>query len=79
MPYCQNSRTGRLEKKNCRYRSDVRDESNREGVRVVIEGERDPAAKNVILSQLYKLTPLQTSYGINRYCTGKRVAPKHSI
>ena len=44
--------------------SDVRDESNREGVRVVIEVKRDAVA-NVILSQLYKLTPLQTSYGIN--------------
>ena len=44
--------------------SDVRDESNREGVRVVIEVRRDAAA-NVILSQLFKLTPLQTSYGIN--------------
>ena len=44
--------------------SDVRDESNREGVRVVIEVKRDAAA-NVILSQLFKLTPLQTSYGIN--------------
>lgn len=44
--------------------SDVRDESNREGVRVVIEIKRDAAA-NVILSQLFKLTPLQTSYGIN--------------
>ena len=44
--------------------SDVRDESNREGVRVVIEIRRDAAA-NVILSQLFKLTPLQTSYGIN--------------
>lgn len=44
--------------------SDVRDESNREGVRIVIEVKRDAAA-NVILSQLFKLTPLQTSYGIN--------------
>ncbi len=44
--------------------SDVRDESNRMGVRVVIEIKRDAAA-NVILSQLFKLTPLQTSYGIN--------------
>jgi DNA gyrase subunit A len=44
--------------------SDVRDESNREGVRMVIEIRRDAAA-NVILSQLFKLTPLQTSYGIN--------------
>lgn len=44
--------------------SDVRDESNREGVRIVIEIRRDAAA-NVILSQLFKMTPLQTSYGIN--------------
>jgi DNA gyrase subunit A len=44
--------------------SDIRDESNREGVRIVIEIKRDAAA-NVILSQLFKLTPLQTSYGIN--------------
>ncbi len=43
--------------------SDVRDESNRQGVRIVIEVRRDAAA-NVILSQLFKLTPLQTSYGI---------------
>jgi DNA gyrase subunit A len=44
--------------------SDVRDESNREGVRIVIEVKRDAAA-NVILSTLFKMTPLQTSYGIN--------------
>jgi DNA gyrase subunit A len=44
--------------------SDVFDTSNREGVRVVIEIKRDAAA-NVILSQLFKLTALQTSYGIN--------------
>jgi DNA gyrase subunit A len=43
--------------------SDVRDESNREGVRIIIEVRRDAAA-NVVLSQLFKLTPLQTSYGI---------------
>ncbi len=44
--------------------SDVGDQSNREGVRIVIEIKRDAAA-NVILSQLFKMTPLQTSYGIN--------------
>lgn len=44
--------------------SDVRDESNKEGVRVVIEVRRDAAA-NVVLSHLFKMTPLQTSYGIN--------------
>ncbi|MFN8305051.1 MAG: DNA gyrase subunit A [Saprospiraceae bacterium] len=44
--------------------ADVSDQSNREGVRIVIEVKRDAAA-NVILSMLFKLTPLQTSYGIN--------------
>ncbi len=47
--------------------SDVTDQSNREGVRIVIEIKRDAAA-NVILSQLFKMTPLQTSYGINNIC-----------
>ena len=44
--------------------SDVRDESNKDGVRVVIEVRRDAAA-NVVLSHLFKMTPLQNSYGIN--------------
>ena len=44
--------------------SHVQDESNREGIRVVVELKRDAIA-SVVLSQLYKLTPLQTSYGIN--------------
>lgn len=44
--------------------TDVRDESDREGIRVVIELRRDAIA-TVILNQLYKLTPLQTSYGVN--------------
>lgn len=44
--------------------SDVRDESDREGVRVVVEVKRDALA-NVVLSQLYKYTPLQSSYGVN--------------
>jgi len=44
--------------------SDVTDLSNREGLRIEIEIKRDAAA-NVILSQLFKLTPLQNSYGIN--------------
>ena len=50
--------------------SDIRDESNREGVRIVIEIKRDAAA-NVILSTLFKLTPLQTSYGINNVALSK--------
>ncbi len=44
--------------------SDIRDESDRNGMRIVIEIKRDAIA-NVILSQLYKFTPLQTSYGVN--------------
>lgn len=44
--------------------SDVRDESARQGMRVVVEIKRDAMAK-VVLSQLYKYSPLQTSYGIN--------------
>lgn len=44
--------------------SHVQDESSREGIRIVVELKRD-AISNVVLSQLYKFTPLQTSYGIN--------------
>ena len=44
--------------------TDVRDESDRDGIRVVIELRRD-AISNVVLNQLYALTPLQTSYGVN--------------
>lgn len=44
--------------------SDVRDESDRTGLRIVIEVKRDAMA-NVILSQLFKYTQLQTSYGVN--------------
>lgn len=44
--------------------TDIRDESDRNGLRIVIEVRRDAMA-NVILSQLYKYTPLQSSYGVN--------------
>ena len=44
--------------------SQVRDESNREGVRVVIELKRD-AMSDVVLNQLFQFTPLQTSFGVN--------------
>ncbi len=44
--------------------SDVRDESDRNGLRIVIELKKD-AIGSVILSQLYKYTPLQSSYGVN--------------
>ena len=44
--------------------SDLRDESDRDGVRVVIELKRD-AIPDVVLNQLYRYTPLQTSFGVN--------------
>ncbi|MEE2760013.1 MAG: DNA gyrase subunit A [Pseudomonadota bacterium] len=44
--------------------SDLRDESDRDGVRVVIEVKRDTMAE-VVLNQLYKFSPLQTSFGVN--------------
>ncbi|HZV43885.1 MAG TPA: DNA gyrase subunit A [Saprospiraceae bacterium] len=44
--------------------SHVQDESSREGIRIVVELKRDAIA-NVVLSQLYKFTSLQTSYGVN--------------
>lgn len=44
--------------------SDLRDESNREGMRIVIELKKD-AVPEVILNQLYKLTQLQTTFGAN--------------
>jgi DNA gyrase subunit A len=44
--------------------SDLRDESDRDGYRVVIELKRD-AERDVVLNQLYRFTPLQTSFGAN--------------
>ncbi len=44
--------------------SDLRDESDKSGVRVVIECKRD-AVPDVVLNQLYTYTPLQTSFGVN--------------
>jgi len=44
--------------------SDVRDESDRDGMRLVIELKRD-AYPRVVLNNLYKITPLQTSFGCN--------------
>jgi len=43
--------------------SDLRDESDREGMRIVIELRRD-AVPEIVLNQLYKLTPMQDSFGI---------------
>jgi len=44
--------------------SDIRDESDREGMRIVFDLKRD-AVPNVILNQLYKYTALQTSFNVN--------------
>ncbi len=44
--------------------SDIRDESDREGYRVVVELKRD-ASSDVVLNQLYRFTPLQTTFGAN--------------
>jgi len=44
--------------------ADIRDESDRDGIRVVIELKRDAVA-DVVLNQLYRFSPLQTSFGVN--------------
>ena len=44
--------------------SDIRDESDRNGMRIVVDIKRDALA-SVVLSKLYKYTPLQSSFGVN--------------
>jgi DNA gyrase subunit A len=44
--------------------ADLRDESDRQGMRVVVELKRDATA-DVVLNQLHRFTPLQTSFGVN--------------
>ncbi len=44
--------------------TDLRDESDRDGIRVVIELRKD-AMEEVIINQLYSFTPLQSSFGVN--------------
>ncbi len=44
--------------------TDLRDESNRDGIKIIIELRRDVNAE-VVLNNLYRHTPLQTSFGIN--------------
>ena len=53
-----------VEEKKIEGIADVRDESDREGLRIVIDIKRDAIA-NVVLSQLFKYTPLQSSFGVN--------------
>ena len=43
--------------------SDLRDESDREGMRIVIELKKD-VVPDVVLNQLYKMTPMQDSFGV---------------
>ena len=47
--------------------SDIRDESDRKGMRIVYEIKRDAIA-NVVLNKLYKYTSLQTSFSVNNIC-----------
>lgn len=51
--------------------SDIRDESNKDGIRIIIELKKDSFPKK-ILNQLYKLTPLQTSFGYNMIWLAER-------
>ena len=44
--------------------SDLRDESDRDGMRIVFDLKKD-AIPNIVLNHLYKYTPLQTSFGVN--------------
>jgi DNA gyrase subunit A len=55
---------GLVQEKKVEGIADLRDESDREGMRIVIELKRDAVAE-IILNQLHKHTPLQESFGIN--------------
>jgi DNA gyrase subunit A len=55
--------------------SDLRDESNKDGVRVVIEIKRDAVA-DVVLNQLYSYTQLQTSFGVIMLALDSGMMPK---
>ncbi len=50
--------------------ADLRDESDRDGMRVVIDLKREASA-DVILNQLYRYTPLQSSFGVNMLALNK--------
>lgn len=53
-----------VREKNIEGITDLRDESSREGIRIVIELRKD-VQPEVILNQLYKLTAMQTTFGVN--------------
>jgi DNA gyrase subunit A len=70
IPY-QVNKAGMVEKISELHRSkrvegiaELRDESDRHGIRVVVELKRD-AVPEVVLNQLYRFSPLQTSFGVN--------------
>jgi DNA gyrase subunit A len=70
LPY-QTNKAGLIEKiadmvneKRLEGIADIRDESDRDGMRIVIELKRD-AYPRVVLNNLYKQTPLQTNFGAN--------------
>ncbi len=56
--------SGLVEEKKIPEISDLRDESDRRGMRIVIELKREAIPK-VVLNKLYKHTPLQTTFGVN--------------
>jgi DNA gyrase subunit A len=61
--------------------ADLRDESDRDGVRVVVELKRD-AVPQIVMNQLFKLTPMQSSFGITFLAivdNQPRVLPLRSI
>ncbi len=55
--------------------SDLRDESNREGIRVMIELKKD-AYPNKLLNQLYQMTDMQTSFGMNMVALVEGIQPQ---
>jgi DNA gyrase subunit A len=55
--------------------ADLRDESARQGMRIVVELKRDASA-DVVLNQLYRFTPLQTSFGVNMLALNQEGRPE---
>lgn len=55
--------------------SDIKDESSREGIRIVIKVKKDTSAQ-ILLNQLYKTTQLQTNFGINLLALDGKNRPK---
>jgi DNA gyrase subunit A len=54
--------------------SDIRDESNRDGIRIVVDLRKDAYPKK-ILNQLFKLTPMQTSFNMNMIALVDEIQP----